>query len=367
MSDANVRGRILWHELNTTDQKAAAAFYLKAVGWTTQAWDENPSYVMFAAGGRPMAGLLALGADAGGRPNWLTYIGTPNLESTVRQAQALGATILKPAEGVPAVGTWVVLKDPQGAVFAVLQPSQSPSDAEPGLGDFSWHELATTDAAGALKFYQQLFGWEETGAMDMGPDLGMYHMYGKGGRPMGGIYKKPSDPKAPAHMQASHWLPYVLVTDTEKAADATKKAGGQVASGPMEVPGGDWIAIGIDPQGGAFAVHSRQAAVPAVPTSGQSGGAKKSAAKKSAAKKGAAKKGARKAAEKTARTARKASRKGAGKAAKKTAKKALKKAAKKAAKKSSKKTAIKSAKKVPRRTIKKTAKKSSKKRAAKKR
>ena len=41
MSDANVRGRILWHELNTTDQKAAAAFYLKAVGWTTQAWDEN--------------------------------------------------------------------------------------------------------------------------------------------------------------------------------------------------------------------------------------------------------------------------------------------------------------------------------------
>jgi predicted enzyme related to lactoylglutathione lyase len=357
MSDASVRGRILWHELNTTDQKAAAAFYLKAVGWTTQAWDENPSYVMFAAGGRPMAGLLALGADAGGRPNWLTYIGTPNLESTVRQAQALGATILKPAEGVPAVGTWVVLKDPQGAVFAALQPSQSPSDAEPGLGDFSWHELATTDAAAAFKFYQQLFGWEETGGMDMGPDLGMYHMYGKGGRPMGGIYKKPTDSKAPAHMQApSHWLPYVLVTDAQKAADATKNAGGQVASGPMEVPGGDWIAIGIDPQGGAFAVHSRKPAVPAVSTSGKSAGAKKSAAK-------SAQKTVKKAAKKSAKTAKKTARK----AVKKAAKKALKTVAKKAAKKSSKKTARKSAKKAPRRTIKKTAKKSSKKRAAKKR
>jgi predicted enzyme related to lactoylglutathione lyase len=355
MSDASVRGRILWHELNTTDQKAAAAFYLKAVGWTTQAWDENPSYVMFAAGGRPMAGLLALGADAGGRPNWLTYIGTPNLESTVRQAQALGATILKPAEGVPAVGTWVVLKDPQGAVFAALQPSQSPSDAEPGLGDFSWHELATTDAAAASKFYQQLFGWEETGGMDMGPDLGMYHMYGKGGRPMGGIYKKPHDPKAPAHMQAPpHWLPYVLVTDTQKAADATKKSGGQVASGPMEVPGGDWIAIGIDPQGGAFAVHSRKPAVPAVPTSGKSAGAKKKSTAKSA------KKTLKKAAKKTAkRTAKKIARK--------AAKKAVKKVAKTAAKKSSKKTASTRAKKAQRRTVKKTAKKSSKKRAAKKR
>jgi predicted enzyme related to lactoylglutathione lyase len=358
MSDANVRGRMLWHELNTTDPKGAAAFYLKAVGWTTQAWDENPSYVMFAAGGRPMAGLLTLGADAGGRPNWLTYIGTPNLEATVRQAQALGAKILKPAEGVAAVGTWVVLQDPQGAVFAVLQPSQSPSDAEPGLGDFSWHELATTDAPAALKFYQQLFGWEQTGAMDMGPDLGMYHMYGKGGRPMGGIYKKPNDPKAPAHMHSSsQWLPYVLVTDTQRAADATKKAGGLVANGPMEVPGGDWIAIGIDPQGGSFAVHSRRAAVPAVQTSGSSAGAKKSAAKKGV------KKGARKAAGKTVGKARKA----AAKSTRKAAKKALKKVAKKAAKKSSKKTARKGAKKSVRRASRKTAKKSSKKRVAKKR
>jgi predicted enzyme related to lactoylglutathione lyase len=196
--------------------------------------------------------------------------------------------------------------------------------------------------------------------MDMGPDLGRYHMYGKGGRPMGGIYKKPSDPKAHPHMEApSHWLPYVLVTDAHKAADATKKAGGQVANGPMEVPGGDWIAVGIDPQGVAFAVHSRKPAVPAVSTSGNSAGAKKSAAKKSAAKKSAAKKSARKAAGKTVSKPRKASRKSAGKAPKKTAKKALKKVAKKA----SKKPAGKSAKKASRRPIKKTAKK----RAAKKR
>jgi predicted enzyme related to lactoylglutathione lyase len=343
MSDANVRGRILWHELNTTDPKAAAAFYLKTVGWKTQAWEENPTYVMFAAGGRPMAGLLPLAPDSGGRPNWLTYIGTPDLESTVRQAQALGAKILKPAEGVAAVGRWVVLADPQGAVFAVLQPSQSPSDAEPGLGDFSWHELATNDAPAAFKFYKQLFGWEETGAMDMGADLGVYQMYGKGGRPMGGIYKKPNDPKAPAHMQQpSHWLPYVLVPDSHRAADATTKAGGHVANGPMEVPGGDWIAIGIDPQGCAFAVHSRTAAVPALPTPRGAGAAKKK------------------------KTVKKTARKAAKKVAKKVAKSSARKSTKKAAKKVAKKAAKKAAKKVARKPSKK-AKKSSKKRAAKKR
>ena len=32
------------------------------------------------------------------------------------------------------------------------------------------------------------------------------------------------------------------------------RAGGKIVNGPMEVPGGDWIAQGIDPQGAMFAV-----------------------------------------------------------------------------------------------------------------
>jgi predicted enzyme related to lactoylglutathione lyase len=343
MSDAGVRGRFLWHELSTTDAKAAAAFYLKAVGWTTQTWDQNPTYVMFAAGGRPMAGLLALG-DAGGRPNWLTYIGTADVEATSRQAQALGAKVLKSVEGVPSVGKWIVLQDPQGAVFAILQPSQAPQpEGETALGDFSWHELATTDGPAAFKFYQQLFGWEETGSMDMGPELGTYYMYGKGGRPMGGIYK------APAHMKMPpNWLPYVLVTDSQKATDATKKAGGQVINGPMEVPGGDWIAVGLDPQGCSFAVHSRKPEVPAVATRAaiKGAGAKKSAkkaAKKTATK--AATKAAKKSSKKTAKTAKKTARKSAKKSTKKAARKSGRKApARKATKRPARKVARKTAK-----------------------
>ncbi|MDQ3387969.1 MAG: hypothetical protein M3483_00545 [Gemmatimonadota bacterium] len=34
-----------------------------------------------------------------------------------------------------------------------------------------------------------------------------------------------------------------------------REQGGQVLNGPMEVPGGGWIAQCLDPQGSAFAVH----------------------------------------------------------------------------------------------------------------
>jgi predicted enzyme related to lactoylglutathione lyase len=87
--------------------------------------------------------------------------------------------------------------------------------------------------------------------MDMGPDLGVYQMYGRGGAPLGGIYNKPKNAPGP-----SAWLPYIRVTDARTTPAATKKGGGQVINGPLEVPGGDWITMALDPQGAPFATHS---------------------------------------------------------------------------------------------------------------
>lgn len=38
----------------------------------------------------------------------------------------------------------------------------------PRPGDFSWHELSTSDPAAAFDFYSQLFGWTKAGETDMG-------------------------------------------------------------------------------------------------------------------------------------------------------------------------------------------------------
>ena len=150
-----------------------------------------------------------------------------------------------------------VLADPQGTVFAVYTPeAPTPSSDTPALGEFSWHELATTDPAAALGFYSALFGWEKTNSFDMGPESGLYQMYGWGGKSMGGIYKKPADMPAPPN-----WLPYAMVANADQAAARATAAGGQIVNGPMEVPGGDRIAVILDPQGAAFAVHSKAKAV----------------------------------------------------------------------------------------------------------
>jgi predicted enzyme related to lactoylglutathione lyase len=313
MSD--YRGRFVWHELLTTDPKAAGAFFSKIIGWKTKAWGDDQRYTLFVSGDRERAGLMAVPEDAkamGAQPNWMTYIGTPDVDGTARQAASLGATVLRSPEDIPGTGRYAVLRDPQGAVFGIYKSNHPAGpDAPAGVGEFSWHELATTDYKAAFAFYQRLFGWEVTNAMDMG-EMGVYQMFGqsKQGRTLGGLFNKPSQmPGPPA------WLPYIRVPDARKTAEAIKKAGAQVINGPMEVPGGDWIAQGLDQQGAMFAVHSVSAAAPAATASAppkpaaKAPAKKKSAAKKKAApkRKAAAKKKAAKSAK--AKSVKKATRK----------------------------------------------------------
>ena len=55
-------------------------------------------------------------------------------------------------------------------------------------------------------------------------------------------------------MEASCWLYYFNVSDIDAAVKRVKAGSGQLLSGPMEVPGGSWIAQCADPQGAMFAL-----------------------------------------------------------------------------------------------------------------
>jgi len=293
MANENVRGRFVWHEVLTTDPKAAAAFYSKVVGWKAEKWPENPSYTLLVTKGVPMAGLMEMPDEVkamGVPPNWITYIGTPDVDETADQIGELGGEVLKEPTEVPGVGHFVIAKDPHGAVFAAFTPNQGPKDdMTPTLGDFSWHELVSGDWPSAFDFYRGLFGWEKTDAMEMGPELGTYQMYGMRGVTLGGMFTKPASMPAPPH-----WMPYAMIPDSKKAAGIIAKLGGTILNGPMEVPGGDWIVQAMDPQGAAFAVHSKkpEAAAQSKPKAAAS---PKKAARPKPKKRAAAKRPAKKA------------------------------------------------------------------------
>lgn len=256
-------GRIGWHELMTTDRAAAVGFYGSLTNWHPAPFPEDPSYTLWMQDGQPVAGLMEMPADMraqGVPPCWLTYILVADLEATIERGRALGAAVQVEPQAIPTVGRFAVLADPQGAQFGIIQPEEpSGHDGKPRVGEFSWHELATTDWQAAWSFYHTLFGWDADEEMDMGP-MGIYKIFARHGVQLGGIYNKPAEMPAPPH-----WLPYIKVTDADRAAERVRGTSGKVLNGPMNVPGGDRIAQCMDPQGAMFAVHSAAAEAAAPP------------------------------------------------------------------------------------------------------
>jgi predicted enzyme related to lactoylglutathione lyase len=261
MSESSARGQFVWYDLMTTDPEAAQAFYTAVMGWGTQVWENSGmSYTMWTAGDKPLGGIMKLPDEAvasGARPHWVGYVAVPDTDATVSRAQELGGKVMVPPTDIPTVGRFAVIADPQGALNAPITPEGSGQGPQgmPPVGHFSWHELSTTtDAETAFAFYADLYGWEKTSAMDMG-DMGVYQMFGPGGIPFGGIYKKPAEQPGPPA-----WLHYCRVADVNAAVETVGKKGGQVLNGPMEVPGGDMVAMFLDPQGGPSAVHESKSA-----------------------------------------------------------------------------------------------------------
>lgn len=117
--------------------------------------------------------------------------------------------------------------------------------ANPNAGRFSWHELMTTDAAGAAKFYAALFGWQVQ-EVDMGP-MGTYRLFLAAGKQVGGAMAAP--PNVP-----SHWLTYVTTDDADASAKKAEELGAKIVVPPTTVPDMVRFAVAMDPQGAGFGI-----------------------------------------------------------------------------------------------------------------
>jgi predicted enzyme related to lactoylglutathione lyase len=250
--------RFVWYELMTNDSGPATQFYTNVVGWTAQVTDMTGSdYTLLMAGATACGGLTAVPAEAasrGARPGWVGYVAVAELDDAVRRWAEQGGAVRRPPDDIPSVGRFAVVADPQGAVLLLFQPFGAPPGPElaPGTpGRVAWHELATSDWPKALAFYGEMFAWTASGAMDMG-EMGTYQMFAAGSATIGGMFNKP--PSVPV----SGWLYYIQVADIDAAAQRVTQGGGSVVHGPSEVPGGEWILRGVDPQGAMFALVGKR-------------------------------------------------------------------------------------------------------------
>ncbi len=250
-----------WYELMTPDQDGAAKFYGDVLGWKISEYPGaygGPRYLVASAGDRGVAGIMTMPTDVPGhaKPHWVGYISTDDADKTANEIASSGGSVRRGPQDIPTVGRFAVVTDPEGGFFCIMKPF--PQQQEPAKiatntpGNVSWQELHSDNPEQNFAWYEKQFGWKRGEAIDMGPN-GTYQMFSSSDEPVTGG----SCGKMGGEMP-THWLFYFYVDRLDGAIERVKTAGGQIFMGPHEVPGGTWIAIGNDPQGGIFALHSEK-------------------------------------------------------------------------------------------------------------
>ena len=257
----NPTGDFIWYELMTPDPMGAKAFYDAVVGWNiSEGAPEFGGYRMIGrSDGGNAGGVLPLTDEMqqhGARPTWLGYVSVADVDQAVVAIEQAGGKGLMPAFDIPNVGRIAMVADPQGAPFYVMRATppepKAQSDvfsptAEQRVG---WNELSTNDPVAARKFYTGQFGWGSDEFMDMG-EMGEYRFLEQDGTRIGALC-------GVMQGQQPKWRFYFRVPSISAAKQTAEAKGGTIHMGPHQVPTGDYIIIGSDPQGAEFALVGGQ-------------------------------------------------------------------------------------------------------------
>jgi len=251
-------GSHIWYELLTPDPMGAKSFYDAVIGWDIEPQPAGEmDYRMIRAADDNVGGVMRLNEEMvqhGAKPVWLGYVAVDDVDAAVAKVEAKGGKTHLPAFDIPDIGRIAMVADPQGNTFYVMKPTPPKGEEDKKSTAFSttaeshvnWNELSTPDPAAARTFYGELFGWTSDEFMPMG-ELGEYRFFAHGGTTIGAVSRPGPD-------GSIGWRYYIRVPSIAKAAEAVRASGGQVSMGPHEVPGGDQIIIGNDPQGAEFAL-----------------------------------------------------------------------------------------------------------------
>ncbi len=141
---SNSHGKFVWYELNTTNSKAAEAFYTRVIGWSAaDAGNPGVSYTILSAEETGMAGLMQLcpeALEAGVKPGWLGYIAVDDVDGYAERVKQAGGSVRQGPEEISSnIGRFAIAAGPDGATFVLFKPAMAgeaprpPSPSTPGF------------------------------------------------------------------------------------------------------------------------------------------------------------------------------------------------------------------------------------------
>lgn len=231
----SVQGRVVWHDLNTSDLEKSKRFYSELFGWRLESAGEWA--LIHAADEKDHFGAMML-PHAGTPSHWVPYFAVNDLDKVTAALPGAGGKLHLGKTPAGKTGEFAIAGDPQGAVFSAFQYTggepKPEQDTPPAPGHFCWDELLTADPDAAAKFYGSVLGLgtEHMEMPGMRYTLFLRDVKRTDGKPRqaAGMMKKPD------MVPHTFWLSYVAVADCDQSMEKAKRLGATITSPPMEIP-----------------------------------------------------------------------------------------------------------------------------------
>jgi predicted enzyme related to lactoylglutathione lyase len=120
-------GAVAWCELATRAPDRVGEFYAGLFGWEARPpAHAGISYATWHARGRTVGGMAEVTPKWGeATPHWAVHFQVTDADAAATRALELGGAVLHGPVDAPGLGRLVALRDPQGAAFALLEPSEA--------------------------------------------------------------------------------------------------------------------------------------------------------------------------------------------------------------------------------------------------
>jgi predicted enzyme related to lactoylglutathione lyase len=245
-------GAPCWIDLMTSDTEKAKSFYAELFGWTFETGDQEKygGYIMASKNGKSVAGMMQKMEGQAGMPDiWTTYLRSDDAAATADAVKEHGGQVYMEPMDVPEQGHMALFGDATGAAIGVWQPREMKGfELVAEAGAPAWHELHARDYDAAVKFYQDVFGWD-TDVMSDTPEF-RYTTLGAGDSAKAGIMD--ASAYLPEGVPAN-WQVYFAVDDADATTEKAVSMGATVVHAPEDSPFGR-LATLTDPTGAMFKI-----------------------------------------------------------------------------------------------------------------
>ena len=236
-------GRIVWHDLLTSDLRVAGSFYQQVFGWQIEYQEHS---ALARNNGKRVAGILELPMqDDRSRAEWIPSVSVTDVDTTAISAQDHGGKVLKGPVDMDRRGRAALIRDFQGASLVLLTAlGGDPTQADAEVGEWLWNEIWTDDPVKTENYYSAVLGYD--GVVPVKDD---YSVFMKNEKWIAGM----------RHLQEKRedlaWIPVVRVADPESVATQVELSGGEVVIPPDQAPVKGNTALISDPTGGLLLIQ----------------------------------------------------------------------------------------------------------------